>query len=332
MFHFYVFDKQVIRIGLFGLGHLGKIHLKCLRETDFQIMGIYDPLFLPEQYGSQYEDITLHSSIDTLIDKVDACVIASSTASHYSIAYKALSRGKHCFIEKPLTSTIQEAEELEKIVKSKSGLITQIGFVERYNPAYKFVKEHTSNPKFIEVHRLAQFNNRGNDVSVIFDLMIHDLDLLMTLKSVKVTDIKATGVSIFTESLDICNCRIEFEDGCVANLTASRMSMKVMRKFRIFQEDAYLAMDLHKKEGQVISLTDRPTKNSLELHVGNEKKHILLKSSGTPEGNAILEELIDFSSSIKEKSYNNANISSGVKTLRLAEQIETIAQNNGRIL
>lgn len=332
MFHFYVFDKQVIRIGLFGLGHLGKIHLKCLRETDFQIIGIYDPVYLPNQYGPKYEDVPLYSSLDSLLDNIDACVIASPTASHYSIAHKALSRGIHCFIEKPLTSTVTEAEELEKLVHLNNELITQIGFVERYNPAYKFVKQHTQNPKFIEVHRLAEFNNRGNDVSVIFDLMIHDLDLLMTFKSEKVKDIKATGVSIFTKSLDICNSRIEFEDGCVANLTASRMSMKVMRKFRIFQEDAYLTMDLHKKEGQVISLADVPSDNSLVLEVGNEKKHILFKSSGTPTGNAILEELIDFSSSIKDKSNNNANISSGVKTLRLAEQIENIAQNNGRRL
>ena len=317
-----------MRVGLFGLGHLGKIHLKCLRQTDFELVGIYDPNYQPDGIKDKYEDISLFKTKDELLSKVDACIIASTTASHYEIAKAALSKGKHCFIEKPLTSTVDEAEFLEKIALQNRSLITQIGFVERYNPAYKFLKNHIKEPKFIEVHRLAQFNNRGNDVSVIFDLMIHDLDLLLSVKSELVKDIKATGVSIFTDSLDICNCRIEFEDGCVANLTASRISMKVMRKFRIFQKDAYLSMDLHKKEGQVISLIDEPTETSLELHVGQNKKHILLKSSGILEGNAILEELTDFSSAIKNNSYNSANISSGVKTLRLAQQIETIAMKS----
>ncbi len=311
-----------MKVCLFGLGHLGKIHLKCLAETPFELVGAFDPAY---KSGS-IESVELFSDAEELMDKSDACIIAAPTINHYTIASKALAKGKHCFVEKPLSATIEEADALCVLAGDNPHLITQVGFVERYNPAYRFIEEDLEDPKFIEVHRLAQFNNRGNDVSVVFDLMIHDLDLLLNMKQqTEVKEIKATGVKILTESLDICNCRIEFEDRSVANLTSSRMSMKVMRKFRIFQGHSYVSIDLHKKESQVINLTDEQLEGSMMFKVGDKQKHMVIKSSGTLEGNAIVDEQLDFYNCIINQQQNRANIHSAARTSRLAQRIEDIA-------
>ena len=314
-----------MRIGLFGLGHLGKIHFKCLGCTDFDIVGIYDPAHMPSQTVADYGGVPLYDTVDRLIDDSDACIIAAKTEAHYALAKAIMGRGKHCFIEKPIASSVEQAEALAVLADNNPSLITQIGFVERYNPAYKYLSDHIGDPRFIEVHRLAQFNPRGNDVSVVFDLMIHDLDLLLAMKNCEIKEVKATGVKVFTDNLDICNSRIEFADGSVANLTASRMSMKVMRKFRIFQNNAYLSMDLHKKEGQVISMSDTKVDQAMPIKVGDKEKHIVLKSSGALEGNAIEEELNDFYDCIVNNKQSKANIASGLITTRLAQQIEDIA-------
>ena len=229
-----------MKVGLFGLGHLGKIHLKCLAETDFDLVGIYDPIL----NVSEYQNHKVFSSPSSLIDAVDACLVVSSTDQHYALASQIIEAGRHCFVEKPLASTVTQAQSLLTLAENNPELITQVGFVERYNPAYEFVGPEINNPRFIEVHRLAQFNERGIDVSVVHDLMIHDLDLILSMKTVPIKEIRATGVNVLTDKMDICNARIEFEDGCVANVTASRMSMKNMRKFRIFQSNAYVSMDL----------------------------------------------------------------------------------------
>lgn len=310
-----------MKVSLFGLGHLGKIHLNCLAQTPFELVGAYDPAYTQDTFDT----VKLYSDAEKLLAESDACIIAAPTVSHCSLASLAISKGKHCFIEKPLSATIAEADELSSLATQNPQLITQVGFVERYNPAYKFVESSIKDPKFIEVHRLAQFNNRGNDVSVVFDLMIHDLDLLLNMKQAEVKEIKATGVKILTESLDICNCRIEFEDRSVANLTSSRMSMKVMRKFRIFQEQSYVSIDLHKKESQVINLSDKELEESMMFKVGDKEKHLVFKSSGALEGNAIVDEQLDFYNSIINQKQSKANIHSAAKTSRLAQQIEDIA-------
>lgn len=321
-----------MKVGLFGLGHLGKIHLRCLRETPFELVGIYDPAYLEKSAQEKFSGENFLTDPTVLLDSSEACIIAAPTQEHFQIAQKAITMGKHCFIEKPITATVAEAEQLELLLKDNSGLVTQIGFVERYNPAYRYLLPDIRNPRFIEVHRLAQFNNRGNDVSVVYDLMIHDLDLLLTMKDCPIKEVKATGVKVFTETLDICNSRIEFEDGSVANLTASRMSMKVMRKFRIFQEQSYLSMDLHKKESQVINLSDSPSSDSMEIAIGDKSKHLAIKSSGTLDGNAIVQELTDFYNCIVNKKKSSANISSAVRTTKLAQQIEDIAMQSTNYL
>ncbi len=315
----------MVKVGLLGLGHLGKIHLKCLKSTEFKLVGIYDPQLVDQEV---YEGHKVYKSEDNLIQNVDACIVASTTSSHYDLAIKILAAQKHCFVEKPMTSTLEQAHQLYTVAQQNPQLITQVGFVERYNPAYKFIAEDIINPKFIEVHRLSMFNNRGNDVSVVYDLMIHDLDLLLSMKSCGVKEVKATGVKIVTDSMDICNARIEFEDNTVANLTASRMSMKVMRKFRIFQGDRYLSMDLGKKESQVIKMMDEASDQSMAFPIGDKTKHLVIKSSGTLEGNAIIDEQADFYRSIVNNHQPKVNFENAYNTTLLANQIENLAKNS----
>ena len=195
-----------MKIGLIGLGHLGKIHFKCLKQTKFELIGIYDPILT----ATDYEGFDIYKSSKALLDKVDACVIAAATTSHYELAKEALMADKHVFVEKPMTSTISEARELAQIASDHPDLITQVGFVERYNPVFRDLQAEINNPKFMEVHRLSTFNPRGNDVSVVQDLMIHDLDMILAVKKVPIRDIRANGVSVVSDSMDICNARIEF--------------------------------------------------------------------------------------------------------------------------
>jgi predicted dehydrogenase len=311
-----------MRVGLFGLGHLGKIHLRCLEETPFQLVGIYDPILDVEAY----EGHRVYNSQASLIDAVDACLVIASTDQHYAIASQVLKAGKHCFVEKPLASSIDQAQALTVAAQEQPDLITQVGFVERYNPAYQFVANEINKPRFLEVHRLAQFNERGNEVSVVSDLMIHDLDLILSMMDSPIKEVKATGVNVLTDNMDICNARIEFEDGSVANVTASRMSMKNMRKFRIFQSDAYLSMDLAKRESQIIRIGQEPAKHSMPLKVGDVEKHITLKSSGELKGNAIVQEQRDFYQSIKNGVPSQSDFKSALNSSVLADRIERIAE------
>jgi predicted dehydrogenase len=194
----------MIKIGLFGYGHLGKIHEKCLLETSFDLIGFHDPAFSDGTGTVPYYDC-----VDTLMEDCDACIIASTTTSHYDLIVKAIAMGKHFFVEKPMTSTVEQAKHIHHLLIENPHIISQVGFVERYNPAYTFVESAIEKPRFIEVHRLAPFNPRGNDVSVVLDLMIHDLDLVLGMIPSKVTEIKANGLKLISESLDLCNVRLE---------------------------------------------------------------------------------------------------------------------------
>jgi len=318
-----------MKIGLFGFGHLGKIHFKCLKESAFTIHGIYDPSFLNE---STYENVPFYKSEAELMDNIDACIIASKTSSHFELAQLAIEKNVHVFVEKPMTQTLNQADKLVKLLEHKPNLVTMVGFVERYNPTFKYIKEHIRNPRFMEVHRLSTFSNRGLDVSVVFDLMIHDLDLILNLKKENVIDIKASGVKLITDSLDICNVRLEFSDFSVANITASRMSMKNLRKFRIFQKDSYVSMDLNKKEAQVINLSDTELPDSMKVPSEKIEKYFTIKSSGTLDGNAILDELNVFYDSIVNNKQTASSMFNALKTTKLADEIETIALQSANIM
>jgi len=311
----------MIKVGLFGYGHLGKIHFKCLKNTPFQLVGIYDPIL----NISAIDNTKVFNEHKSLISQSDACIIASTTKSHYRLAMEVIEAQKHLFVEKPMTSTLNQSKKLVKAISNYQELITQVGFVERYNPAVKYLMPTINKPRFIEVHRLSTFSNRGYDVSVVFDLMIHDLDLILNMMDCKVKEIKATGVKLITDTLDICNVRLEFTNHSVANITSSRMSMKNMRKFRIFQNNAYLSMDLDKKEAQIVQLSDNKIPESVQVPIGGKEKYFTFKSSGALKGNAIEDELNDFYESIVKKEQPKTNFVNALETTILADNIETIA-------
>ncbi len=233
----------MLKAGVLGAGHLGKIHLRLLNESEkYELVGFYDPIKENAEKVAKEFGYKAFNSVEELIDAVDVVDIVTPTLSHFDCAKEAIEKSKHIFIEKPITKTVEEAETIVELAKQYT-VKGQVGHVERFNPAFTAVKDTIKNPMFIETHRLAEFNPRGTDVPVVLDLMIHDIDAVLSVVNSKVKNVKASGVSIISETPDIANARIEFENGCVANLTASRISLKNMRKSRFFQRDAYISVD-----------------------------------------------------------------------------------------
>ncbi|MDF1695828.1 MAG: Gfo/Idh/MocA family oxidoreductase [Saprospiraceae bacterium] len=309
-----------VKIGLLGVGHLGKIHLKCLKNTEFELVGIYDPDPAVQAYVKKEHQIPVFKSAEKLIAAVDAVDIVSTTITHYDLAIYAINNGKHAFIEKPVASSLGKAKQI-LAATAKNGVKVQVGHVERYNPAIVSLKDRNVSPKFIEGHRLTTFNTRGNDVSVILDLMIHDLDLILELVKSEIVDVQANGVCVVNDTPDICNARITFQNGCVANLTGSRISVKQMRKLRIFQENEYISLDFLKKESQIIKLRSAEKEETIEgmtIDTNNGKKIITIENPAIVENNAIEDELKDFYNSIKYDSEVSVPVEAGVKALELA--------------
>ena len=238
----------MLKIGIFGAGHLGKFHLNNWKEIQgVEVIGFYDPNDDTAKEVSDKYQLPRFLDADSLIDACDAIDVAAPTTYHFDCCEKAIKKGKHVFVEKPLAHTMEEARQLVKLAE-EAGIKFQVGHVERFNPAFLAVKNMPLNPMFIEVHRLAQFNPRGTEVSVILDLMIHDIDIILSIVKSDVKSISASGVGVMTETPDIANVRIEFDNGCVANLTSSRISMKKMRKIRLFQKDCYIGIDFLNKK------------------------------------------------------------------------------------
>ncbi len=303
------------------MGHLGKIHLKCILQIpEIILVGCFDLNQEAAQSICKELGVVHYESLDQLIHDSEALDIVTPTTTHYDIASMAIRAGKHCFIEKPVTQTLQEALDLQNLL-SIYPVKVQIGHVERYNPSFLAIKPYIKYPKFIEAHRLSTFNPRGTDVSVVHDLMIHDLDIISLMAQSPAREIRASGVSIVSQKADICNARIEFESGLVCNVTASRISMKAMRKIRIFQEDAYISMDLLSKEAEVISLLDEYQENTLELDTYKGKKYIQLFQAEITPVNAILEEIKSFAKSIVIDSETEVNLQDGIRALSLVDAI-----------
>ena len=323
-----------LKIGVLGAGHLGKIHLNCISQLPnvYELVGFYDP---NEEVANEVQanlGYKKFNSIDSLIDAVDVIDIVTPTLSHYDCAKSALAKNKHFFIEKPITETLTQAEELIEEIESK-GLKAQVGHVERFNPAFLASKDYINSPMFIESHRLAEFNPRGTDVSVVMDLMIHDIDIVMSIVKSPVKNINASGVGVVSGTADICNARIEFENGCVANLTASRISMKNMRKLRLFQRDAYITVDFLKKVSEIVRMSnvegniDDPFAMVLDLPNG-DKKRIFFENPKVEPNNAILEELKSFAQSITGNTASKVPLTDGYNALNVATQImNTIEQS-----
>ena len=327
----------MLKIGLAGVGHLGKIHLKCIKEANnLELVGCYDINLESAKAAATNYDTKAFSDLSALLDEIDILDIVTPTITHFELAKKAIEKGKHVFIEKPLTHTLSEAESLVNLCRENQVQV-QVGHVERFNPAFISIDAKKLNPRFVEAHRLATFNPRGTDVSVVLDLMIHDLDILLNLVDSEVKSVQASGVAVVSETPDICNARIEFENGCVANLTASRISMKQMRKVRLFQKDAYISLDFLEKKSEIIRLYDeknpnRPTDEGMTLDTNTGKKHIHFESPAIEPVNAIKEELSSFAKAIENNTLPEVSIYDGYKALKLAHQIIVEIEKRGFVL
>jgi len=325
----------MIKLALLGVGHLGKIHLKCLQVIPtIEVTGFYDPDDAAAEKILATYPIHRFVSIAEALAASEAIDIVTPTSSHFELAAQAIKAGKHVFIEKPLTHRLEEAATLVKWSQEYQVKV-QVGHVERFNPAFLAIQKIPLQPLFIEAHRLAIFNPRGTDVSVVLDLMIHDLDLVLKMVQSPLKRLSASGVAVVSKQLDISNVRLEFENGCVANLTASRISMKQMRKIRLFQKDAYLSLDLLKKNAQVIQLWNEQAvdkehpKPTLTLDTEEGKKYISVQTPPVAGTNAIQMELEAFAACILQDTPPLVTIEEGYNCLALAHQIiEEIEQRN----
>ena len=315
----------MLKAGVLGAGHLGKIHLRLLEQSNnYKLIGFYDTNEKQAKVIAEKFGYHLFTSLEALLDAVDVVDIVTPTFAHFAVAKQAIEAGKHVFIEKPITNTVEEAEKLIELANSYK-VKGQVGHVERFNPAYTAVADKIDNPMFIEAHRLAEFNPRGTDVPVVLDLMIHDIDAILSVVHSEVKNISASGVSVISETPDIANARIEFENGCVANLTASRISLKNMRKARFFQKDAYISIDFFEKKCEVVKMKDAPKEpGDFDMILQNAegvKKQIYFDNPEIPSNNAILDELDTFSESIINNTTPIVSLTQGKKALEVALRI-----------
>lgn len=313
----------MLKVGVFGVGHLGKFHLNNWKEiAGVKLVGFFDPNDAQAKEVSETYGLKRYADPDKLMDACDIVDIVAPTDHHYAICMQAIRKGKHVFVEKPLANTIEEGREIVKLVR-EANVKLQVGHVERFNPAYLAVKDIQLNPMFIEVHRLAQFNPRGTEVSVILDLMIHDIDIILSLVKSDVKQISASGVAVMTDTPDIANVRIEFHNGCVANLTSSRISMKKMRKIRLFQKDAYIGIDFLAKKTEIIKLKQPEDQNvfSFDLDTPSGKKTIAIANPEIKESNAILTELQAFVDAINNNTPTIVSEIDGFLAMEVAHQI-----------
>ncbi|OYX28846.1 MAG: oxidoreductase [Flavobacteriales bacterium 32-35-8] len=315
----------MLNVGVLGAGHLGKIHLRLLQQSEkFNLVGFYDADEVNGKKVAAEFGYKFFNSVESLIDAVDVVDIVTPTLSHYECAKQAVIKGKHIFIEKPITNTVEEAEEIRALV-ALHNVKGQVGHVERFNPAYLAVKDEVNSPMFIESHRLAEFNPRGTDVPVVLDLMIHDIDIILSTVKSKIKHISASGVAVISDTPDIANARIEFTNGCVANLTASRISLKKMRKIRFFQKDAYISVDFLTKQCEVVKMKDAPENpGDFDMVLENAegvKKQIYFDNPPIPENNSILDELESFADAINNNTKPAVTLHDGTEALRVANQI-----------
>jgi len=320
----------MLKIGVFGVGHLGKFHLNNWKEiAGIELVGFYDPDDDTAQEVSEKYQLPRFLDSDTLIEACDAIDIVAPTNFHFELCEKGIRNGKHVFVEKPLANSMEEARRLVKLAQ-ESNIKLQVGHVERFNPAFLALKDTELNPMFIEVHRLAQFNPRGTEVSVILDLMIHDIDIILSIVKSGVKSISASGVAVMTDTPDIANVRIEFDNGCVANLTSSRISMKKMRKMRLFQKDAYIGIDFLNKKTEIIRQKEPGDSNffAFDIETPTGKKTLAIANPVVPEVNAIKKELEEFSKAVINNTKTIVSEIDGLMAMDVAHQILRKIGNN----
>ena len=321
----------MLKVGVFGVGHLGKFHVNNWKEiTDVELAGFYDPSDENSSLVIEKYQLKRFTNINKLIAACDAVDVVAPTTLHYELCKAAILKSKHVFVEKPLANTMEEARELLKLAK-EANIKFQVGHVERFNPAFLVLKDHELAPMFIEVHRLAQFNPRGTDVSVILDLMIHDIDIILKLVNSNVKFVSANGVSVMSDTPDIANVRIEFDNGCVANLTSSRISMKKMRKMRLFQKNSYTSIDFLEKKTEITKLAKSPVKDAFnfDIETTHGKKTIALYSPVIKDNNAIKMELESFRDAIINNTHTIVSEVDGFRAMEVAHQIlDKIGRNS----
>lgn len=312
----------MIKAGVLGAGHLGRIHLKLLQQSDkYELVGFYDTAPGASESASKEFGYKVFESAEALIEACDMVDVVTPTTNHFIAAEQVIKAGKHLFVEKPIAETLDEALEIQKLAK-KFNVKGQVGHVERFNPAFTAARDIVDTPMFIEAHRLAEFNPRGTDVPVVLDLMIHDIDAILSVVKSPVKHVSASGATVISDTPDIANARIEFENGCVANLTASRISMKKMRKVRFFQRDAYISVDFLERKCEVVRMKDAPEKpDEFAMILQNAegvKKQIYFENPEVSENNAILDELESFADAINNNTEPVVNLDQATEALRIA--------------
>ena len=320
----------MLKVGVFGVGHLGKFHLNNWKEiAEAKLVGFYDPDDDTAKEVSEKYQLPRFLDADALINSCDAVDVVAPTNFHFEICEKAIRSARHVFVEKPLANTMEEARELVKLAQ-ESDIKLQVGHVERFNPAFLALKGMDLHPLFIEVHRLAQFNPRGTEVSVILDLMIHDIDIILSIVKSGVKNISASGVAVMTDTPDIANVRLEFDNGCVANLTSSRISMKKMRKMRLFQKDAYIGIDFLNKKTEIIKQKEPKDSNvfTFDIETPTGKKTLAIANPAVPEVNAIKKELEEFRSAVINNTKTIVSEIDGLMAMDVAHQILKKIGNN----
>ena len=330
---------EKVRIGVVGTGHLGNLHTKMLAQiSNVDLVGVFDADAAKAQKVASEHGTKAYTSLEELLRDIQAVSIATSTTTHYDVACQALERALHAFIEKPITETIEQAKRLVVLAKEKNVFI-QVGHIERFNPAILALEQYKIRPLFIESHRLAQFNPRGSDVAVVLDLMIHDIDLILSLVKSRVVRVDANGVSVVSGSEDIANARLQFENGCVANVTASRISQNKMRKMRLFQNDAYISIDFSQGLSEVFRLVDegdpnvKPTMMLGKIDQGTRKRVIVYEQPEVKEVNALKYELELFAKSVQDGTEPPVTGQDGLQALEVAQEIlKEIAANTAYLM
>lgn len=313
----------MLKIAILGVGHLGKYHINNWKEIEgVSIVGFFDPNEENAQYAQSHYQLERFIDVNQLMDACDAVDIIAPTIYHFELCEMAIRKGKHVFVEKPLTNTMDEARTLVKLAK-ESNVKFQVGHVERFNPAFLALNNQTLHPMFIEVHRIAEFNPRGTDVSVVLDLMIHDIDIILHIVKSNVSYIAANGVAVMSDTPDIANVRIEFDNGCVANLTSSRISLKKMRKIRLFQKDAYIGIDFLEKKTEIIKLNQQEEKHdfTFDIETNNGTKTIGISNPKVAPSNAIKSELQAFKDAIDNNTDTPVTIIDGFRAMEVAHLI-----------
>ncbi len=327
-----------LRVGVAGVGHLGRVHTKLWKEVDgAQLIGVFDENRAVASAVANEHKTEDFPTFEALLDKVDALSIVTPTQSHFAIAQAAIARGKHVLIEKPITTTTEQAKALVEQA-SEQNVKIQVGHIERFNPALLAVEPYLKDPRFFESHRMAQFKPRGTDVAVVLDLMIHDIDVILSLVKSPVKSIDASGVAIVSTELDIANARIKFENGAVANVTASRISQNPMRKLRIFENDAYLSLDFGAKSVEVFRLVDEGaavgahhaglTMKLGEIEKGDVPRAIIYEKPDVQDINPLKYELELFRDAIANDTRPIVSGEDGLRALEVAEQILLAIESN----